>query len=68
MYTDREMKKRHQERREDELLEIFILIEEDTISSKVEAVRRYKNLYSLNDVTLAVKKMKEAYSNFQNNK
>jgi hypothetical protein len=59
------MKNHRQEIVNNELLEIFILIEENNMSAKVEALTRYKNLYGIKDPTLANNNMKIAYANFK---
>ena len=62
--TKEEIIKRHQQKVENELLEIFCLIEENTMQTRVEAIRRYCNLFSIKDKLDAVKKMNEAYTKF----
>jgi hypothetical protein len=60
--------RRHKEIEEESLLEIFILIEENTMSAKVEALRIFSNLYKIKDKLKANHKMKEVYAKFNNTK
>jgi hypothetical protein len=49
---------------ENELLEIFILIEENTMQTKVQALKRYSNLYNIKDSIKANDLMKKDYATF----
>ena len=55
---------RQKEREQNELIEIFILIEENTMKTKVEALKRYSNLYSIKDMIKANELMKKDYASF----
>ena len=49
---------------QEELLEIFLLVEENTMRAKVEALRRYAKLYEIKDMLKANELMKKTYSDF----
>jgi len=56
--------KTHKQRQDDELLDIFMLIEENTMSAKVNALMRFGRLYGIKDKLKANDLMKEAYNKF----
>lgn len=59
-----ELLKRHKARNQEELLEIFCLIEENTMQTKVQALMRYGRLYGITDKLKANDEMKKAYAEF----
>lgn len=62
--TKEEMIYKHKQRQEEELLEIFMLIEENTMQTKVQALTRYARLYDIKDKLKANDLMKKAYAEF----
>ena len=62
--TKEEMIYKHKQRQEEELLEIFMLIEENTMQTKVQALTRYARLYDIKDKLKANDLMKKAYADF----
>lgn len=62
--TKEEMIYKHKQRQEEELLEIFMLIEENTMQTKVQALMRYAKLYNIKDKLKANDLMKETYAKF----
>jgi len=59
-----EQVKLNQQNIENELLEIFCLIEENTMQTKVQALSRYCRLFDIKDKLKANKLMQEAYKKF----
>jgi len=62
--TKEEMIYKNKQRQEEELLEIFMLIEENTMQTKVQALTRYARLYDIKDKLKANDLMKKAYAEF----
>jgi predicted nucleotidyltransferase len=62
--SKQELIKRHKAKHQEELLEIFILIEENTMQTKVQALTRYARLFGMTDKIKANEEMKKAYSEF----
>lgn len=62
--SNKEILYEFKQKREEELLEIFLLIEENTMSAKVNALMRYSRLYNIKDKLKANDEMKKAYAEF----
>ena len=62
--TKESILKKNKDNEQNELLEIFLLIEENTMSAKVNALSRYARLYNIQDKIKANKLMKSDYANF----
>jgi hypothetical protein len=62
--TKESMIQKNKEKEQNELLEIFLLIEENTMAAKASALLRYAKLYDIKDKIKANKLMKNDYADF----
>jgi hypothetical protein len=62
--TKESMIQKNKEKEQNELLEIFLLIEENTMAAKASALLRYAKLYGIKDKIKANKLMKNDYADF----